>query len=157
MPWLISDHRPPGAQDSAPPSPFGCLDRLPEIRGSSCPRGGFRHYAIARRGGPGAGPREEPLVRSRLRARLAFAGSALLCGCLAFPAASRAAGSKGERRLLTVDDQFAIRQVSDPQISPDGRWIAYTVSSDDLKEDETRTRIWMVPAAGGEAHPLTAE
>jgi dipeptidyl aminopeptidase/acylaminoacyl peptidase len=81
---------------------------------------------------------------------------ALLCGvALLFAGSSRAAA--GERRLLAVDDQFAIREVGDPRISPDGRWIAYTVTSQDLKEDESKTRIWMLPFGGGEAIPLSAE
>ena len=33
------------------------------------------------------------------------------------------------------------------------KFIAYTVSSTSLKDDKNRTRIWMMPAAGGEAHP----
>jgi dipeptidyl aminopeptidase/acylaminoacyl peptidase len=60
-------------------------------------------------------------------------------------------------RLITVDDLFGVREVHDPQISPDGLFIAYTVSSTSLKEDKTETRIWMVPTAGGEAVPLTSE
>jgi dipeptidyl aminopeptidase/acylaminoacyl peptidase len=55
-----------------------------------------------------------------------------------------------------VDDAFAIGVVDDPQVSPDGRWIAYTVTTQDLEEDEARTRIWMVPSGGGEAIALTA-
>jgi dipeptidyl aminopeptidase/acylaminoacyl peptidase len=60
-------------------------------------------------------------------------------------------------RLITVDDLFGIRAVHDPQISPDGQFIAYTVSSISLKEDKSRMRIWMIPTAGGEAVPLTSE
>jgi dipeptidyl aminopeptidase/acylaminoacyl peptidase len=70
--------------------------------------------------------------------------------------ASRAADAPGERRLLGVDDAFAIGVVDDPQVSPDGRWIAYTVTTQDLEEDEARTQIWMVPSGGGEALALTA-
>jgi len=60
-------------------------------------------------------------------------------------------------RVIMVDDLFGVREVHDPQISPDGLFIAYTVSSTSLKEDKTETRIWMVPTAGGEAVPLTSE
>ena len=44
-----------------------------------------------------------------------------------------------------------MREVEDPQISADGQWVAYTVSTASLKDDEDKTRIWMVPAAGGDA------
>lgn len=58
---------------------------------------------------------------------------------------------------LTIEHLLQLAEVSDPQISPEGDWIAYTVSKDDAEEDESRSRIWMVPAAGGEAVPLTSE
>jgi dipeptidyl aminopeptidase/acylaminoacyl peptidase len=60
-------------------------------------------------------------------------------------------------RPLAVDDLFGMREVHDPQISPDSQFIAYTVTSTSLKEDKSLTRIWMVPAAGGEPIPLTIE
>jgi Tol biopolymer transport system component len=60
-------------------------------------------------------------------------------------------------RLITIDDLFQLREVHDAQISPDGQFVAYTVTSTLLKDDKTETRIWMVPTAGGDAIPLTAE
>jgi len=59
-------------------------------------------------------------------------------------------------RLLTVDDLFALKQVADPQISPDGRWVAYTVTTTDFKAEKSESRLWMAPLAGGEGVPLTA-
>jgi dipeptidyl aminopeptidase/acylaminoacyl peptidase len=56
-----------------------------------------------------------------------------------------------------VDDYFRLGDVEEPRISPDGRWIAYTVTTQDLKADESSSRIWMVPAAGGAPIPLSAE
>ncbi|MBR8837776.1 MAG: S9 family peptidase [Stigonema ocellatum SAG 48.90 = DSM 106950] len=48
-----------------------------------------------------------------------------------------------EKRLVTVDDQFAFHQVSDPHISPNGNWIAYTVEDVDLKNDTKDYHIYM--------------
>ncbi|MBA0084632.1 MAG: S9 family peptidase [Acidobacteria bacterium Pan2503] len=59
-------------------------------------------------------------------------------------------------RAVTIDDYFQIRAVSDPDLSPDGRFVTYTVESHLLKDDKNEDRIWMVPTAGGEAVPLTA-
>lgn len=61
-------------------------------------------------------------------------------------------------RPITIDDYFQIRAVSDPQLSPDGRFATYTVQTPLLKEDKNEDRIWIVPTAGGqgEAVPLTA-
>jgi dipeptidyl aminopeptidase/acylaminoacyl peptidase len=60
-------------------------------------------------------------------------------------------------RAITVDDAFEIREVRDPQIAEDGKWVAYTVSDASLKEDKTETRIWMAPTGGGDAIVMTAE
>jgi dipeptidyl aminopeptidase/acylaminoacyl peptidase len=61
------------------------------------------------------------------------------------------------RRLVTVDDFLAIKRVSSPQISPDGRWVAYVVSTSSLKEDKSEARVWMAPVEGGDAIPMTAK
>jgi len=63
----------------------------------------------------------------------------------------------GGKRTLTVDDYFRIRDVEDPQISPDGKWVAYTVTTKDLEDDKNKERIWMVPTTGGDAIPQTLE
>ena len=55
-----------------------------------------------------------------------------------------------------MDDYFALRYPGSPQVSPDGRWVAYTVSGQDLANDRRFTRIWMVPLAGGEPMFMTA-
>jgi len=60
-----------------------------------------------------------------------------------------------EQRLLTVDDLFALKNVGDPRVSPDGAWVAYTVSQMDLKKDNSDTDIWMAPLQGGEPLRLT--
>src|SRR5580704_15270636 len=69
-------------------------------------------------------------------------------GCLASFAAAQ--------RPITVDDYFQIHEVHDPQVSPDGRWIAYTVKAPLLKKDKNEERIWMVRASGGDPIALTA-
>lgn len=56
---------------------------------------------------------------------------------------------------MTLEDLFTLKSVSDPQLSPDGRWVAYVVTEVDLKAGESNSDIWLVPAAGGEAIKLT--
>jgi len=75
--------------------------------------------------------------------------AALLLSCLTVLASA-------ESRPLTVDDILAVKDVASPQISPDGRWVAYTVESVDVARDESDTDLWMVPFAGGEAIRLTS-
>jgi dipeptidyl aminopeptidase/acylaminoacyl peptidase len=60
-------------------------------------------------------------------------------------------------RPITIEDLFKIKEVHDPQITPDAQWVAYTVTTTNRSEDKTEDRIWMVPVAGGDPVPLTAE
>ena len=60
-------------------------------------------------------------------------------------------------RPVAISDLFALRDVHDPQISSDGQWVAYSVGSANLDSDKFQERIWMSPAAGGDAILLTAE
>ena len=48
------------------------------------------------------------------------------------------------RRLLTVDDLYNLREVREPQRSPDGAWVAYTVTRAIRQTDKNDTDIWMV-------------
>src|SRR5258708_38661093 len=60
-------------------------------------------------------------------------------------------------RAITVKDVSTFRDLHDPQISPDGQWVAYTMGTVNRDEDKNEERIGMVPVAGGEAIALTAE
>jgi dipeptidyl aminopeptidase/acylaminoacyl peptidase len=73
----------------------------------------------------------------------------------AAPRQSRAASTA--TRLITIDDYFQIRDVGQPELSPDGQWVAYTVRTKMLKEDKNETRIWMVSTHGGDPLPMTDE
>lgn len=49
---------------------------------------------------------------------------------------------------MNLDDIFRIKNISNPQISPDGDWIAYVVSTVDQKADRSSSDIWMVSYDG---------
>jgi dipeptidyl aminopeptidase/acylaminoacyl peptidase len=46
--------------------------------------------------------------------------------------------------------------VRDPQISPDGQWIAYVVSTVDVKEDKSNSHIWMISYDGKSDRQITS-
>ena len=77
----------------------------------------------------------------------------LLCliGCLV--SASLAAAPSP--RPFNLDDLARIRDVSDPDLSPDGRSVAYSVRSVDAKEDKHETHIWMTSWDGKDTVRLT--
>lgn len=63
----------------------------------------------------------------------------------------------GSGKALEIDDMFKIKRVGNPEVSPDGEWVAYTVSTSSLDPEESGTQIWMVPAGGGDPIPMTAK
>lgn len=58
-------------------------------------------------------------------------------------------------RAFTLDDVYKIKPVREPQISPDGKWVAYVVSVPSLEKNRANADIWLVPSGGGEARQLT--
>ena len=57
---------------------------------------------------------------------------------------------------MEFDDLVRAQRLSDPQISPDGKSIAYVITKADKAENRTDSDIWLVPLAGGEPRQLTA-
>src|ERR1700745_3150741 len=70
-------------------------------------------------------------------------------------AESSAQQAQSGPRPISVTDIFAFRDLHDPQISPEGQWIAYAIGTVNREKDKNEERIWMVPATSGEAIPLT--
>jgi dipeptidyl aminopeptidase/acylaminoacyl peptidase len=56
---------------------------------------------------------------------------------------------------FTIDDLVKIRRVGDPQVSPDGRSIAFTITDTDYAANRRTTQIYLMPTAGGEPRQLT--
>src|SRR5688572_31947524 len=70
---------------------------------------------------------------------------------LVVPGQSQAQG----KRPLNVDDVFNVQDVRDPQRSPDGLWVAYTVTRAIKDTDKNDTDIWMVKWDGSEQVQVT--
>src|SRR5947207_14193253 len=65
------------------------------------------------------------------------------------------AAAQTARHSLKLDDLARFRNVGDPQCSPDGQMVAYTVSTIDAKEDKASTHIWMVGYDGRNDRQIT--
>jgi dipeptidyl aminopeptidase/acylaminoacyl peptidase len=65
------------------------------------------------------------------------------------------AAATTERRLLTADDINAVHEVSDPQLSPDGQWVAYVVRTADPVKDKGKSHLWMASWDGKQNVQLT--
>jgi len=77
-----------------------------------------------------------------------------LCAA-AFLAALCAPAFAQQKRPITVDDLARMRMVNDPQCSPHGKWVAYVVSTTDVKEDKHVSHIWMVRTDGSQDLQVT--
>ena len=52
-----------------------------------------------------------------------------------------------------VEDMQRLSRVGSPRVSPDGQWVAFTVTRSDVEKNRSVTNIWRIPAAGGDAQP----
>src|SRR5258705_2980439 len=60
-----------------------------------------------------------------------------------------------QKRAIGFEDFIALKSVSDPQLSPDGKWVAYTVTTPSLQDNRGISRVWVVEAATGRSRQLT--
>ena len=60
------------------------------------------------------------------------------------------------QKPFDVDALMKLARVSDPQVSPDGRMVAFTVQTVDLAANKKPTNIYVVPVAGGEPVRITS-
>jgi dipeptidyl aminopeptidase/acylaminoacyl peptidase len=58
---------------------------------------------------------------------------------------------------FSVHDMLAMDRISDPQVSPDGGWVAYTVRTTDLDANRGRTDVWITAVDGSSSKQLTAD
>jgi dipeptidyl aminopeptidase/acylaminoacyl peptidase len=90
-------------------------------------------------------------IKPSITFRLVLAACVLAAAALAPLASGQTA-----KRPIALDDLFKIKSVGDPQRSPDGTWVAYTVGTTDLEKDKRDTDLWMVGWSGAEEIRLTS-
>ena len=66
------------------------------------------------------------------------------------------AGSGEQTHPFSIHDMLALDQVSDHQVSPDGKWIVFVVRETDLEANKERTDLWLVGAEGTALRRLTS-
>ena len=60
-----------------------------------------------------------------------------------------------QEKRLTIDELLKVRRVGDPQVSPKGDLVAFTITSVDQAANKSTTQIYLVPLSGGETRQLT--
>src|SRR5437764_308658 len=91
-----------------------------------------------------------PEFEEKIMKRLIFALIICVLACASVALAQQT------RRPLTIDDLLQARRVGDPQLSPDGKWLAYSVAVPDKAANRSRTQIYLISADGGAAKQLTS-
>ncbi len=62
------------------------------------------------------------------------------------PAGSHPAPAK---RPMTFEDMMAMKRLGDTAVSPDGKWLAYAVTTVDLNQNTKTMELWLQAIAGG--------
>ncbi len=89
------------------------------------------------------------IVHRLAAAAAIFAGAA---PALRPPLAAQAA----PKRSVRVGDMYRVRNVGSPELSPDGQWVAYTVTTLDSAKDKSNTDVWMSSWDGTQTIQLTS-
>ena len=89
-----------------------------------------------------------------MRLRVSLCSAAVL-GCALSFSVCGFAQTVPAKRGITPDDLEKMVRVGAPVVSPDGAWVAYTVSRVDAKEDKNGSQLWMVSWDGQQDVRLT--
>ncbi|MBL8692655.1 MAG: S9 family peptidase [Planctomycetes bacterium] len=63
--------------------------------------------------------------------------------------------SAQDKHRFSIEDMLAMQRISDPQPSPDGKWILATVRTTDVAANRGRNDVWLFASDGSSARPLT--
>ncbi len=85
--------------------------------------------------------------------RIALCCSLILVAC--FAGAPRALSQDAAKHAITFDDLIQMHRVGEAQVSPDGKWVVYSVSTPDMEANRGASNIWIVPTTSGAAQQLT--
>jgi dipeptidyl aminopeptidase/acylaminoacyl peptidase len=74
---------------------------------------------------------------------------------LTFAIAAQIFAQAPGRRAFTFEDMMALKRISSPVVSPDGKWVLFSAVDVDLAANKKTTHLWVVSLAGGESRQLT--
>jgi dipeptidyl aminopeptidase/acylaminoacyl peptidase len=58
---------------------------------------------------------------------------------------------------FTVEDMMKLKRVGDPQVSPEGKWVIFSVVDVDLEANTRTPHIWIVSVSGGQEREIIAD
>jgi dipeptidyl aminopeptidase/acylaminoacyl peptidase len=87
--------------------------------------------------------------KSTLALLLFFAAAAQFC-------LTQTAQTAPPKRPMTFDDLMQMKRLGATAVSPDGKWLAYSVTTVNLEQNTKTAELWIQAIAGGEPQPLAA-
>ncbi len=66
-----------------------------------------------------------------------------------------AVAAPAQKRPFTIEDLYRLRLIEDPQVSPDGRQIAFVVQEDNLRQGKSNAEIYVINADGTNLRRMT--
>src|SRR3954464_6515943 len=64
-------------------------------------------------------------------------------------------GSIRAAEPFSVTDLLSLKRIADPEVSPDGKWVAYTLKEPNIEQNKFASHIWVVSTDGGEPRQIT--
>src|SRR5216684_3803339 len=58
---------------------------------------------------------------------------------------------------FTFEDMMKLKRVGEPVVSPDGKWVIFSVVDVDLEANTKTPHVWIVPTAGGQEREIIAD
>src|SRR6266403_1148070 len=77
------------------------------------------------------------------------------CAVVAALALSVSLSAQGAKHPIAFEDMMKLHRVSAPQVSADGKWAAFVVSTPDMESNRNASNVWIVSTGGGEAMQVT--
>ena len=56
---------------------------------------------------------------------------------------------------FSVNDLLSLKRIADPDVSLDGKWVAYVMREPNIDENKFSSHIWIISTDGGEPRQLT--
>src|SRR6266849_3045035 len=78
-----------------------------------------------------------------------------LLGVLLLGAGLAVSAQEAAKHPIAFDDMIKLHRIAEPKVSPNGKWVAYTVTTPDMETNRGVSNIWVVATTGGAAMQLT--
>src|ERR1700743_2552532 len=93
--------------------------------------------------------------RTSLRKFAGIACSVIFLAVCGFEFVSSADAQDAGKHAITFVDMMKLHRVAEPALSPDGKWVVYTVATPDMDANRNASNIWLVSTEGGAPIQLT--